>query len=140
MRFLVFLSVLLLTAACASLVPATTPPQLEATAGIPILIDDETIDAGSFSLNYPDGWRVVKLSLAGDPISFALVAPEDNDTQIQVSERAFTIAEIPPGYYERFNSVEGNGKIIYLWGQFPIASRTDYDPIFESVSNSIQIP
>lgn len=142
MRFLAFLSLALILAACSSLVPADTPAQLEATAGFPILVDDERVDAGSFILDYPDGWRLVKLSLAGDPITLALVAPDDNDTQIQVSEIGFPELEatIDANYYERFDSLEANGKTIYLWGQFPITRREEYDPIFEALRESIRFP
>lgn len=63
--------------ACRSLVPATTPPQLDHTPGIPITITEDTIITPDFSLNYPDGWRVVKTSIAGAPLSFAFASPDD---------------------------------------------------------------
>jgi len=68
---------LLLLSACGSLVPATTPPQLEHTPGIPITITDERIITPDFTVDYPDGWRVVKTSIAGAPLEFVFASPDD---------------------------------------------------------------
>jgi len=64
---------LLMLAAC---VPATVPPQLNATPGAAVVVTDGRYDAGAFSALRPDGWRVVT-SAADAPPSVIFVAPDD---------------------------------------------------------------
>jgi hypothetical protein len=140
MRVLIVLALLVSLTACSSLVPAKEPPQLDATAGAPIIITDEIVDAGLFTVDYPDGWRVVKLSIAGEPITLIFVAPETQDTWIKVSEASFLIPEstIDPNYYEHLDSLSRNDKTVYLQGQFPIEQREEFDAIYQQVLQSIQ--
>ncbi|MEO1644801.1 MAG: hypothetical protein AAFR67_06415 [Chloroflexota bacterium] len=67
---------MLLLTACGSLVPATTPPQLEHTPGVPISITDERITTPGFTVDYPDGWRVIKTSIAEAPLEFVFASPD----------------------------------------------------------------
>ena len=69
-----------LFAGCGRLAPATTPPQLAATPGHFVTIDDSVYDAGRFRVRYPDGWRVVKSSAAGAPPEVIFVAPDETAT------------------------------------------------------------
>ena len=60
-RFLLFA---VLLNACAPLVPATAPPQLQHTPGAFVIVTDTRFDAGLFQVDYPKSWRVVKTSIA----------------------------------------------------------------------------
>jgi len=77
----------LVIGACAPIVPATTPPQLEHTPGAFVVITHETFDAGVFRVDYPQSWRVVKTSIASTPfIQVVFVTPNDSSitlTQIE---------------------------------------------------------
>lgn len=65
--------------ACAPLVPATTPPQLEHTPGAFVVVTHETFDAGEFVVDYPSSWRVVKTSIAAaEHIQIVFVAPDES--------------------------------------------------------------
>ncbi|MEM6281327.1 MAG: hypothetical protein AAF787_03965 [Chloroflexota bacterium] len=63
----------LLLAAC---IPATAPPQLEYTPGPPVVVTDGRIQTAAFSVERPDGWRVIT-SAADAPLTLILVAPDD---------------------------------------------------------------
>lgn len=78
MRTLIFIIVIFSTA-CAPLVPATTPPQLEHTPGAFVVVTDSTFDGGNFIVDYPASWRVVKSSIAeADTIQVVFVASDEN--------------------------------------------------------------
>ncbi len=88
---IIFLSLVL--GACAPIVPATTPPQLEHTPGAFVVVTDETFDAGTFRVDYPQSWRVVKTSIASTPlIQVVFVTPDESSitlTQLEaVSDTA----------------------------------------------------
>lgn len=68
---------ILLLAACIPVVPATEPPQLQDTPGAYIVITGEQFDAGSFVVTYPPGWRVVKASIAAEPVRVVFISPDD---------------------------------------------------------------
>jgi hypothetical protein len=140
MKILMLLGFLIALMACSSLVPAKVPPQLAATAGMSILITDEIVDAGWFTVNYPDGWRVVKLSIAGEALHLSFVAPNTNSTWIELSESGFLIPDITldPNLYERLDRVTYRGKTVYLWGRSPIEEREAFDVIFQQVMESIE--
>jgi len=77
-RTLIFIIVIFSTA-CAPLVPATTPPQLEHTPGAFVVVTDSTFDGGNFIVDYPASWRVVKSSIAeADTIQVVFVASDEN--------------------------------------------------------------
>jgi len=84
---------IIICVACTPLVPATTPPQLAHTPGIFVNITSEYIITPDFSLAIPDGWRVVKSSIASAPLEFVLVSPDETMT-IQVSETPLDDAQI----------------------------------------------
>ena len=69
----------LLIGACAPLVPATTPPQLQYTPGAFVVVTNETFDAGVFRVDYPQSWRVVKTSIASTAfLQVVFVAPDES--------------------------------------------------------------
>jgi hypothetical protein len=140
MKILMLLGFLIALMACSSLVPANVPPQLAATAGVSILITDEIVDAGWFTVNYPDGWRVVRSSIAGTPLVLDFVSP-DNSMRITVYEpppmprgEATTDASL----YERFDYASHANYEIYFRGIAPIEQGEAFDAIFQQVMESIE--
>jgi hypothetical protein len=140
MKILMLLGLSIALMTCSSLVPANVPPQLAATAGVRILITDEIVDAGWFIVNYPDGWRVVKSSIAAESLTLTFAATDDRHCWIKISEEPFAIAEgtPDPNYYERMDTVDFLDKSLYLWGHCPIEEREAFDAIYQQVMESIQ--
>ena len=84
----VLIFVLLLLAACS---PRELPPQLSYTPGSPYTLDGHTLTTALYTVEAPDGWRVIA-GPAEDPYTFQFVAP-DNDALIVLSDHAI---ENPP--------------------------------------------
>lgn len=131
---------LLVMAACAPLVPATTPPQLQIPPGTAVSLDAERFDAGMFQVDYPDGWRVVRQSEANAPVTVTFAAA-NNEMTILVSEIAFSIPENTPepGIYERYQTVRLGGNAVTLIGCAREEEREALDVIFEHVVQSVVI-
>lgn len=129
---------LIMLSGCQSLVPARTPPQLSQTPGLPIIITDNHIDAGWFTLEYPDGWRVVT-NVAVEPIRLTLVSPDDA-LIIFVAEDNCLILDVTaePGTYWRNNCPRTDERILHLSGNPELAIQGIYDPIFDAVVASVQ--
>lgn len=67
----------MLLSACAPIIPATAPPQLEHTPGAFAVVTDTRFDAGLFQVDYPKSWRVVKTSIAAaDHLQVVFAAPD----------------------------------------------------------------
>ncbi len=84
----VLLFLILLLSACA---PRETPPQFAYTPGPPYTLDSRTLTTGIYTVETPDGWRVIA-GPAEDPYTFQFVAP-DNDALIVLSDHQI---ENPP--------------------------------------------
>lgn len=140
MRQIPFILLIFILSACRSLIPATTPPQLEYTPDVGIIISDETIVTAIFEVDYPDGWRVVKISVAGQPIELVFASPDD-EMWIKVSEIPIGIPEgtPDPNIYERLETLEIEGSKIYTQGRSPIEKREIFDEIYQHVLDSIEI-
>lgn len=139
---LLIFSLTIIINACSSIIPATTPPQLsEPILGAAIIITDETVDAGIFQVDYPDGWRIVKTSVAGDPIELVFASPND-EMWIRISEIPIVRPEnaLAPNTYEHYENVEIEDFVVYTYGQAPIEQREEFDEIYETVLASINIP
>ena len=77
------LAVFTLITACAPLAPASAPPQLQHTPGIPVVVTENHVDAGIFRLDYPPSWRVAKLSpAAAERIELAIIAPDGGSVSL----------------------------------------------------------
>jgi hypothetical protein len=84
LRLIIFVALL---GACAPIVPAKTPPQLAHTPGAFVVVTDDTFDAGIFSVDYPQSWRVVKTSIASTPfIQVVFVTPDDSSITLTQTE------------------------------------------------------
>lgn len=126
MRWASALGVLvLILAACLPDIPATTPPQLGATAGAPISVDRTEISTTTYRLRYPQGWRVVKANPAQSLTYLVFVSP-DEQIQIQLSEMPLALAPTPSPeqiQQERWLNVGG----VHLYGRL-IAPRDLAEP------------
>jgi hypothetical protein len=142
MRFLLLFVLLIALLACSSLVPANAPLQLNATAGAPIVINDESVDAGLFTVDYPDGWRVVKLSLAGAPIELVFVSP-DETMRIQLRQgKDNSVCAIPEstpefGNYWPDACLYAGSTYLVVLGYAEREDRLIFDEIFAEVVDSI---
>lgn len=74
--------VLWVGAAC---VPASTPPQLEFTAGPPVMVDDDRYTTADFSVRVPQGWRVI--TAPAEQPEFVLFAAPDNRALMRFATR-----------------------------------------------------
>lgn len=136
-RFLYLLSLIIIggMTACTSLVPATTPPQLAYTAGAPVVVTDDMYDAGVFRVRYPQGWTVVKNSVAGAPMSAVLVSPDETQT-IQIAVEP--LAPLRPDAAMSFSAErEIRGNIIYVLGEAPAEQADVFEAVFEQVVASL---
>ncbi|MBC7811200.1 MAG: hypothetical protein H7175_08640 [Burkholderiales bacterium] len=129
---------MILFAAC---VPATEPPQLVFTPGAPIVVTERLYDAGAFSIEYPDGWRVVT-GPAEAPPSVVFVAPGD----CALIVLSTVPIESPPALAETCGETRGEtrrllaGEVdVYAAGNVaPIEEWESFVPIFEQMVESIR--
>lgn len=128
------LGLVLLISACAPIVPATTPPQLDFTPGAEVVVTDKSFDAGAFRVDYPAGWRIVKTSIAADAqLQVVFVAPDGNSriTLTEVSGAGEDSAT------ERYIKLD-NSSIIQALAQAGDKSPPDFLAIFDQLVNSIR--
>ena len=140
MRF-IWIFALLWIAACTPLIPATTPPQLEYTPGAFVTVDDDHFDAGIFRVDYPDGWRIVKTSVATAPLEVVFASP-DNSMTIRIIEGDIPIPDSTSdqAIYERQEQFGLSANVtLTVIGQAPIESRAELDEIFDTVRASIRL-
>lgn len=132
---------LIVLAGCQSLIPATTPPQLDHTPGTPLTITDHQIDTEWFSLDYPDGWRVVT-NVAIAPIHLTLISPDD-EIVIIVAETTgidFSIPTPQAGVYTRWERLRHEGRDLSLSGEIDDAFATEFNQFFDSILESVTFP
>ena len=130
MRFT--LAVLLfLLAAC---VPAQVPPQLSFTPGPPITITENTVETAQFTVRYPRGWRVVKLSIAGAPPWLAFIS-DDDTLRIEVRAQPFD-DDVAPLLED---IVQMDSTHIYLRGMSESNDTDTLQPYFDLVRESLDI-
>lgn len=122
-------ALLLLLAAC---VPAQVPPQLAHTPGPPITITEDTITTDVFTVRYPRGWRVVKLSVAGAPPWLAFIS-EDDTLRIEVRAEPFDDETVP--LLEE--TVVESGVRVYLRAMADEGDETALREWFEIVRESV---
>jgi len=138
MRFIwIFLP--LWIAACTPLIPATTPPQLEHTPGAFVSIDGDHFDAGFFRVDYPDGWRTVKTSVAAAPLEVVFASPDNSMTiHIVEGDAPFPEATPDPAIYERWEWIHlSSDMTITVIGEAPIEAKDEFDVIFDGVVQSV---
>lgn len=131
----------LFTSACQSIVPATSPLQLEFTPSPAITITASSIEGEWFRLDYPDNWRVIT-NVASEPLHLILVSPddlliihvEDARNGCRTQETATNPDEI------LWDACVGEADAqIYIWGEQDSSVQTRYQPFFDFVRESIII-
>lgn len=135
---IIVMAACLLLAACGSIIPATTPPQLDYTPGPGIVVSDNSVQTPAFSLRYPEGWRVVT-GQAGLPPSVVLVAPDETST-ISI------INGVLPEETNEADSLQSlrrpltlsSGVEVSIIGRAPADTWTSFLPTFEAVATSIK--
>jgi hypothetical protein len=137
MRF-IWIFFALWIAACTPLIPATTPPQLEHTPGAFVTVDDDRFDTGIFRVDYPDGWRIVKTSVASAPLEVVFASP-DNSMTIQIVEgnAPFPESTPDPAIYERWEWIDVSSITVTVIGKAPIETKGEFDLILDRVITSI---
>lgn len=121
--------------ACQSIIPASTPPQLEHTPGAPITITESGIEGEWFALDYPDNWRVIT-NIAMEPLHLIMVSPDDSFL-IHV-EDARNGCEREPIESELWECISNENAQLSIWGEQISELEAEYDPIFEQVVNSVK--
>lgn len=130
-----------LLSACSLLVPAKTPPQLEHTPGVPIIITDDYIDAGWFTIDYPDGWRVVKTSISGQPLALVFASPDDEMTMSIQTDNCDIPENTPEPDTETLNEcIRSDARFIHISGSPTLEQIDIYTAIFERVVESVEFP
>ena len=71
------LLIILAIIGCQPLVPSQSPPQLDNPLGTLVVVTNTTFNAGDFVVDYPHGWRVIKLSEAFAPMQVAFAHPDE---------------------------------------------------------------
>lgn len=139
MRWLL-LGLLLTLSACAPLVPAKTPPQLAHTPGAPVQISEQIYDAGTFQLRYPAGWRVVKLSEAGAPMTAVFVSTAENpDDALILTVSAAPIPENDAAPLVLRDVVRQGAEAVYLRASGPLERSDALREALASLRASLEV-
>lgn len=125
--------------ACSSL-PAQPPPQLQHTPGPALMVAERTLQTSVYRVDPPAGWRVVKSTIASEPIVLVLVAPDDS-MMIQIADEPPAPFPDEAAFVRREADVTlSNGEQVYLAGQSSHENEAQFDAIFEAVQRSIRLP
>ena len=127
-----FMLTLMIVVACQPLVPATVPPQLSHTPGEFIRIDDDRVYVDDFSVAYPEGWRVIKISMASDPVRFVFASP-DNTMLITISANPI-VDDVTPDATKTIHEDERDG--IYFRGEALVEDDDVFEEIYEGIVQS----
>lgn len=133
----ILLCCLLTVVGCRPLIPATVPPQLSATPGEFITIDDQAVYTRLWQMRYPDGWRVVKISVAAEPLRLVFVSP-DESMLIEIAEAPIAEATPEPAQHIAQDRLQVGGQTLYLRGSAPASARTTFAAIYEYVRASLR--
>ena len=137
LRFFSVLWLILITA-CTPLIPATSPPQLDYTpSGIAIRITDGTVYTDDFQMDYPDGWRIIKLSVDGSPLHLVFASPDDS-MRIDLTE-----TPLPEDQIQDYDQIEmialDDTRKLYIYAQASEENKAIFDRIFSYLLDSIKI-
>lgn len=128
-----------LISACQSIVPATTPLQLNYTPSPAITVTDSQIDAGWFVFDYPDNWRVIT-NIASEPLHLILVSPDDSlIIHIEDAWNGCFVLEVTPevGHVRWDECIGDDTAGLYIWGEQISELETEFEAFFYPVVNSI---
>lgn len=126
--------------ACGPIVPAQTPPQLAHTPGAPIVIDEQWLSTDDFRLQYPAGWRVVKLNVTGSPLEIVFAGPDDSLlirlNRLAASDKNQPDTAILSLVVRDTGATQATG--IVLSGQAPPDLTAELDQIMRQMAASVQ--
>lgn len=128
----------LVVVGCTSL-PAQPPPQLVATPGAFVVVDERTVKTPTYRVDAPAGWKIVKSSIAADPIVLVFASP-DNSMSLSLSDAPLT-AQPPESSWsqqETHVTLDG-GQTLYLVGWAQPDSVSAFREAFEQVRLSIRL-
>lgn len=131
------LGMIFLCVGCASLVPATTPPQLFSTPGAFIRFDDDSVYSDAFAVDTPADWRIVRVSPASDPLHLVMVSVDDM-MRIDVALSPLNSADAMA--YVVQDQVQLGETIIYIMGQTAIDDTALFEAIYQQILDSIRLP
>ncbi len=137
-RSFCFICVLGCLVGCQSIVPASSPPQLEHTPSTPITITHSRIENDWFTLDYPNNWRVVT-NMAIEPLHLILVsADETHIIHVEDARDGCFILEVTPeAGHVRFAECVGDDPRLYVWGEQISELEAEYKLFFDQVVNSV---
>ena len=135
MRLLTLLTLLLLIvligAGCGPLIPARTPVQLDHTPGPPIRIDGQRISGTSWQVDYPPGWKIVRINTAAEPLRLVFVSPDEDPAQAIV----ITISEAP---FPDSQRIQQRGVSAYIHSESPPQRNAERLQALANVLNSLR--
>lgn len=124
--------------ACGSL-PAQVPPQLQHTPGPSLVVQERTLQTASYQVDPPAGWRIVKSTIASEPIVLVLVAPDDV-MMMTIGDAPLAALPEDADFVLREAVVTlPNGQSVYLRGQGKREMAAQFETIFEAVQSSIRL-
>lgn len=118
-------------------IPAKTPSQLASVPATVVSIDAERVYGTHFTVDYPDAWRVVKVSEAQAPLTFAFAA-EENRMVIYLSEAPLAPLSPNPEQYQLEESLTLNGQMLYLQGTSLLELENEFVVIYQALRESIE--
>lgn len=137
MTFLIIVCAIL--GACSSL-PAQPPPQLQHTPGPSLVVGERTLQTSAYRVDPPAGWRVVKSTIASEPIVLVLVAPDDG-MMITIGEEPVAAFPDDPNFTPREAVVSlPNDQSVYMTGQGKREVEDQFEVVFETVQQSVRLP
>jgi len=120
--------------------PAQPPPQLQHTPGPVLVVQERTLQTPAYWIDPPAGWRIVKSTIASDPIVLVLVSP-DESMVMNIGEEPVSLFPDDFTFVERDAVVTlPNGKEVYMAGQGKRENAPQFDAIFDAVQHSIRLP
>jgi hypothetical protein len=132
---------LLIMGACAPIVPATIPPQLDDTPeAVTFSIDGNRIYTSLFSVEYPPDWKVVKSNPASQPLSIVLVSPESDMTITLAVLQTIDLGGTTQGTDGNITRLEGvplGEQTLYLIGNAPPEKDEAFEAIWQRLKASI---
>ena len=141
---ILIMSLMAALSGCAAIAPAHPPPHLDYTPGPPIVITDQTYDAGPFSLRYPPGWRVITAAAFSTPW-VVLTTPDETALIVLALDKQDTEvipANTPEDERRRLDQVLtlGTDQPLYAVLIAPQSEWERYLPIFDHVTASVTAP
>ena len=123
--------------ALAACVPATVPPQLDATPGPAVIVADRVEVAGLFSVQPPAGWRIVT-GAAGDPPSVLFIAPDDAALIGIGTAPDYTAPALPGADHSAARAVDMDGVQVQVGLRAPDDAPDVFIAVFEQVIASLR--